>query len=321
MRLSKKPLFWKFLRLALTLLILTLIAGFITSNWKDFSKVFEIGWLNFLALVFALILIFISSSARFTCIYRAIGAPIGYIESFGLFMASGVLNFILPAQSGTAARAVYLKDRYQIPYSQAPSIILGGLVITFFVGGFLLLLISLFYMLIGQPPPSFLWIIGALFTLSVTLLWVRIPKRLTKKLGRIGNMLDLFFEGIRLFRSHRKAFVEAIFWQGAEFLSSGAAFLVAFNSLGEGKFDLLAGVSFAVFSSLLNTVFITPGNIGVLEAAVGFISQIYDFSFISGVTATALVHGGGYLVYFILAPISWYFLFFRKRKIHPGTSS
>jgi uncharacterized membrane protein YbhN (UPF0104 family) len=306
----KKPL-----QLTVTVLVIFLLGRFLSSNWTDFEVIFTIGWGRFSLLILILLFHFFMTASRFRCIYRAIGARMGYLESFALYMSTGLLNFILPAQSGSAARAVYLKERYGMPYSQAPSVLLGGLVITFFVGGILMLLTNLVYWLGGTPPPPILWLLGLSFTASLVFLWVRFPQSVTKRLGRAGKMLELFFEGIRRLRSHPRDFIEASFWQLGEFFFTGLGFWLAFNSLNVLRFDLLAGISFAVFASLLNTVFITPGNIGILEIAIGYISQIYDFTFIQGVSATALVHGGGYLIYYLIAPIAWYFLFYRKDKI------
>lgn len=305
------------LQLVVSALVVYLLGSFITSNWEEFSTIFQIGWRNFAFLIACIFGAVFSASARFANIYRAIGAKIGYLESFGLYMASGVINFILPAQSGSAVRAVYLKQRHGMPYSQAPSVILGGMVFTFFIGGAIMLIASMYFLIIGQPPPRLIWSAAAVFTFSILFLWVRIPRRLTARLGRMGNMLNLFFDGLELLRSKPREFVLCSLWQVAEFTCSGLAFWVAFNSLGAIAFTVMAGLNFAVFGSLLNTVFITPGNIGVLEAAIGYIAQIYNFTFIEGASATALVHGAGYLVYYLIAPIGWYFLYHRNRTSIP----
>jgi uncharacterized membrane protein YbhN (UPF0104 family) len=313
MKKGRMELAKRLLQIGFSLLVLYLLGRFIAANWKEFETVFEIGWNNFFGLILCLLGLVICSSTRFAHIYRALGARIGYIESFGLYMASGIFNLLLPAQSGSAVRAVYLKERYQIPYSQAPAAILGGLVITFSVGGLIMLLTNLAYIAGGQPPPNILWLVSLIFTASLFFLWMRVPKWLTARLGRVGKMLDLFFAGIQLLRAARKEFFLASLWQLGEFLSAGLAFWVAFNSLDVSNFTFFAGIHFAVIAALLNTVFITPGNIGILEVAIGYVSQIYRFTFIQGLSATALVHGGGYLIYYIIAPISWYFIFHRRK--------
>lgn len=300
-------------QLIVSALVVYLLGSFIISNWEEFSTIFQIGWRNFALLIACIFGGVFSASARFANIYRAIGAKIGYLESFGLYMASGVINFILPAQSGSAVRAVYLKQRHGMPYSQAPSVILGGMVFTFFIGGVIMLVASTYFLIIGESPPVLIWWAAAVFTFSIVFLWVRIPTRFTTRFGRIGNMLNLFFDGLELLRSRPREFFLCSLWQVAEFISSGLAFWVAFKSLGAIAFTVIAGLNFAVFGSLLNTVFITPGNIGVLEAAIGYIAQIYNFTFIEGASATALVHGAGYLVYYLVAPIGWYFLYYRNR--------
>ncbi|MCW5875075.1 MAG: flippase-like domain-containing protein [Anaerolineales bacterium] len=305
----------RILKIGFVLLIFVLLGRFVILNWDEFKVVFTIGPKSFFLLSICLMASYFCASARFAIIHRVIGAPIGYLENFGLYMAAGIVNLVLPAQSGSVARAVYLKKRYDIPYSQAPSILLGALVITFFVGGLLMLINNALLWLTGQSPPEFLWVLSVLFSCSIFALWLRVPNHITASLGRIGNMLDLFFAGVERLRAHKPEFLIAGIWQVAEFVFSGLAFWLAFSSLGVIAFKPMAGINYAVFAALLNTVFITPGNIGVLETAIGYISQVYNFTFIQGVSATALVHGAGYLVHCVLAPISWYFLYHRKRKL------
>lgn len=296
-------------QLILTGIVFYLLGRFIVINWADFKVILAIKWNQVLFLLVAEVGFTFFGSARFTLIYRRLGADINYLESYGLYLASGVVNMLLPAQSGAAVKAVYLKNRYKIPYSQTPAMLLGGLAITFATGGFTMLALNIYYTALGSPPPSLLWWAATAFSLMLISLWVPAPRMLTSGLGRIGNMMDLFFDGIRLLRSSIVTMLMMVGFQLFEFFFAGLAWVIAFHALGVTNFNVLAGLTFAVFGALFNTVFLTPGNVGLLEAAAGYASGLYGLSAVQGIGATVLIHVIGYIFYFVSGPIIFYMFF------------
>lgn len=82
------------------------------------------------------------SAARFASLYKALGAEVGNLESLGLSKLANALNVMLTAQAGGIARAVYLKSRYNLPYSQTPVVFLGSVVVSMSMGAFIIIFLT-----------------------------------------------------------------------------------------------------------------------------------------------------------------------------------
>ena len=58
---------------------------------------------------------------------------------------------------------------------------------------------------------------------------------------------------------------------------------------------------------------IIPGNFGIQEVICGYFLSLSGLSFVQGVAVSSLVRAVGLVITLALAPLSWYFLFFRER--------
>ncbi len=299
----------KLIRGAATVGILLYGAYYVYSNREAF-RVLQAVNPKFIAIMVVFILINIYASASENAVlFQALGAPIGSIESFGLTNVSAFFNLVLP-QGGTIAKAVYLKQRYSIPYSKTPALFLGLLVIYLLIGSGIILIISLITLFMGQAVPFILWIAVGCASLSGIFLMIDFPKGSLSGLGRIGVWISNYSDGWKSLRTNKPCLINACIWQLTIFLSSGVWVTMAYYSLGL-KISLLLGMGLSILNSFTNILVIIPGNFGIQEAVFGYFTYSTGVLFAQGVVVSALVRIVLLLITLLLAPFSWYRLFYR----------
>lgn len=302
------------LRLAVNAGLLVLFGIYVYKQRAELSILFKTRPSDVLLLGVMYLLNNLATAAQFASLYRALDADMGVWESFGLSQVSTVLNLIVPGRIGGIARVVYMKSVYATPYSQALALLMANLVVAMVSGAFIMALTNAVVAFMGQPVPLILWAAVVAAASSVVLFWVTIPVRLTSRLGRIGRMLDLFSDGWKSLRSNRRSLIEAAIFQMLSFVTLGGVITVSYRGLGL-ELNPLLGVSIAVFTVFSNLVIITPGNLGIQEVIIGYLSQLSGLLFVQGVAASALMRTVQFVTAFSLAPAAWYLLFYR-RSIH-----
>jgi uncharacterized membrane protein YbhN (UPF0104 family) len=271
-------------------------------NWKILG----------LMVIFILFNIFASASEN-ALLYRALGAPIGNIESFGLTNVSAFFNLLFP-QGGTITKAIYLKRRYKIPYSKTPAMYLGLLVIYLIIGAGVILVTNIVTITMGGKVPLVLWIAVCCASASGILFMIDIPKRSLHRLGKIGTFLSNYSDGWKSLRTNKSCLIKASIWQLIIFICSGIWVSTAYYSLGI-PINPLLGISLSVLISFTNILVIVPGNLGIQEAVYGYFTYLTGMSFAEGVVVSALVRVVLLSITICLTPLSWYFLFY-KHKIN-----
>lgn len=289
---------------------MALSSYFVYKQRDDLAILLSVRWWDIVKLLGIMLLYEFVSAARFASLYKALGAEVGNLESLGLSKLANALNVMLPAQAGGIARAVYLKSRYNLPYSQTPVVFLGSIVVSMSMGASIIILFNIFNVLMGHPVPPVLWL-GGVASISVLLLWLTIPKWMILRLGRMGKILDLFSRGLKSLRSNKKCLKETAFYQLLLFCIGGGAIALAYRGL-HLQIGFLMGIVILVLNSFLSLVNITPGNFGIREAVFGYLSELSGLSFAQGVAASMLIRAVGLIITYSIAPIAWYLLFFRQ---------
>lgn len=165
--------------------------------------------------------------------------------------------------------------------------------------------------LTGDQGALFLFLGGGLTCLSGLPFLVNVPEWLIPKMGRLGSMAQLFYDGWKAIRSNRRRLFEACLYQILTTATRALGITVAYKSLGL-DISPWAGISVFFLSSLLSMVNITPGNVGIAEGAAGTLSHMSGLTFVQGAAAFALWRVANLVVQFLVAPVAWYLLFFRN---------
>lgn len=297
-------------RMVINVVLFLFFSWYIYHHGHELAILLTISWQHIMALIVVMVGYIFVNAARFSVLYRALNANVGVLESFGLLIVGTMLNLFMP-QSGNIAKAVYLKQQYNLPYSQMLSLIVANAVFMLTIGAAIMLIFNVTVTVLGHTVPWVMWLSAVGAGTSIVLFWVAVPEWLTRRLGRIGNILHLFSIGWQQIAHNRRCLIDSIVYQLLLFLMAGIGIAIAYYSLG-AILNPLLGVSVAVFLTFSNLIVITPGNVGINEIVVGYISSISGLTFAVGVAASVLWRVIGLLVRLLLAPMCWYFLFYRN---------
>lgn len=279
-------------------------------NLDSFYILFKVDYRAFFVMLASTLFFLYASAVQNAILIRAFGVPISNWESFGLTNVSSFFSLFLP-QGAILTKAVYLKQRYGVPYSKSPAVFLGLLVVFLVIGAGILFITNLSVLLMGNRVPIVFWAITFCATASGLLFWIEFPKGSILRFRKIGKLISNFSEGWKSLIMNRSCLIKTSAWQMAIFLSSGVLVTTAYYSLGI-KINPMLGISISLFASFANLVVVIPGNIGVQEIVYGYFTVLSGVLFSQGIAVSVLIRGVGLLLTLVLAPISWYLLFYRK---------
>lgn len=295
----------------LTIATFMFTSYYIYSNKSDFKIILNIDKVSFISLSSFFFLTSFFNAAQNAVLIRSLGVQVSNLESFGVSNISAIVNLIVP-QGLTITKAIYFKQRHKVSYSTFSALFLGLLVIFLLIGALIMTLMNLVAAIQGVKVPAILWISSFFGIASSMLFFFDFPKGSLWKIGKVGILLESFSDGWKELRSNKRCLIEASLWQVAIFISSGITVIIAYHSIGIDINPML-GISLSIFISYSNLIAIIPGNIGVQESIYGYLSYISGLMFVQGVVISALIRTIGLVITIFIAPLSWYFLFFRYK--------
>lgn len=201
-------------------------------------------------------------------LYRQLGIPLSFINSFGLATINTLANY-LPFSGGLIAKGVYLKERYNLAYTKYISAT-GALYLLFISTNGLIGLISLVIILIttGDKPPLVIFMGYGLMFLCVGFLWFPFINKLVP--DRWINTVKRINDGWHILRENKLLVIQLAIVQ----ILSVQIMAIRF-SLGYALFNqdvpMLSAMLFSSATILTRLVSFVPGGIGVREAIVAFI--------------------------------------------------
>jgi uncharacterized membrane protein YbhN (UPF0104 family) len=277
----------------------------------DFEVLFELNTIDVVLFSICIVASSFFNAAQNAVLIRSLGIPFSNLESFGLSNISALTNLVLP-QGVTVTKAVYLKHRHGVSYSKFSALFLGLFIIFLLIGALLMAITNMLAMMQGIKVPEILWG-GSLLAGATTLLFFfDVPREYFTKFGKIGVLVENFSEGWNRIRTNKACLIKACVWQVAIFVSSGIAVTFAYHSVGI-EINPVLGISLAVFIAFSNLIAIVPGNFGIQETVYGYLTYLSGLMFVQGLVISMMMRAVGLLMIFMIAPISWYFLFFRYR--------
>lgn len=301
----------KYLHYAILSAVFVLGAYYVTTHQDELVRIRDIRPVVLLPLVGLHFVWLLLNGLIFKVLVKALGPDLNLLEYFGLTVTSNFANYLAPGRLGVVTKAVYLKEKLELPYSRYASCLLAQTL--------LLMLTSGFCGLIGtwivsarvaqQAGHLYLFFAGVVLATGVPLAYApRIPDFDNRFLRAVRSFAD----GWSIIRSDYATVLKIIGLNMIKFLT--AALVV---QLLYGAFNL--SISFwpafviSVLGHLSNYITLTPANLGIWEAVFAIASDLLGFGFANGILAAGLNRIIQVVVVFGLAPVFSYLL--TKRMI------
>jgi len=271
-------------------ILITIIAVYVVLNWEDFERIKQIEKKYFLNQSI-LSLLMICVNGYITKIFLAsFGLKLKPKEWFGI--------------GGMAIKGIYLKRRLEFPYSKFASTVAASYILAFLSAGVLGIASLLF---IRRLHGIMQWELFTFF-LTVTAIMMVIlafSPTIDEPQNRFTRILKSALDGWSTIKKN-KALIAKI-----TILAILNYIIISFR-LGYGYKMLSINVAIlpvflmALLMGFTILIAITPGNLGIQETAIGFISKLMGTGFNEGLMVAGILRIVGMTIVFVLGPIFMY---------------
>jgi uncharacterized membrane protein YbhN (UPF0104 family) len=246
-------------------------------------------------------LIFVGFNGLFLKLYSAkLNVHLNWYEWIGLPYITTMGNYLTPLSGGMLARAAYLKNRHAFSYTNFTTLLAANYLITFWVVSLTALFIIPFLWQQANAPWLLLLFFIVCWGLLTAILLMPIPRLVSTK--RPVRMLNQALLGWKAVRDDRRLIWQLLLLTIASLLLNAAAFWLSYWVLQvtvSVPIAIMISIS-AVFSVLVT---LTPGNFGIREAFVCFMSAVVGVGAGTGLLVALLIRGGTLVSVFTLGPL------------------
>jgi len=280
----------------ITASVIVIFLSYFIFNTEDFKPLLDID--GYLLIIIALANIAgVFTNGLFTkFILEPFKKYISISEAFYVSVISSIGNFFAPAGTGFGIRAIYLKKKHGLPYSEFMSTLSGNYILVFLTSS-LIGLISL-YLLKDQYNGQYLvlaLVFGLVFIVSLALSLIRIklpnvePAQAKKVNPMINNLYRVLY-GWSKIAADRQLVFKLAGLVIANLVVATLMYWAVITSLGLTA-KLPALLLFTVLGSFTIFINVTPANLGIKEAVFIFSSTVLGFS-VSQILLIAIVDRG-----------------------------
>lgn len=303
----------------LQLIVIGYLGWYLYQNRDLFVLIKNIQWQHILLVVLLDTASFLTSSFINYSMLTRLDPRVTFIDSLMLQYVNSLLNKILPTIGGGAAfRAIYLKKKYQFPYTQFASTVTGLYVISFsttsLIGIFCLLWIYLQLRVFNWV--IFLAFVGILLpTLVVMLFTIKVPdsnRRLLRILKSTVDSWNIIKKDTRLVFGYMAMTVLLL-------LLSTAYTYLGYDALGAQPsfIPMLYLSSLGIILAFLN---FTPDGIGVKEGIYVFSENLVQIPQGILILGSLYLRGVSILTNLVIGGIC-YWILMRQLKIFENNAT
>ncbi len=266
---------------ALFLGFIIYLGFYIYGHSNDFKSLLDvpIQYLFFIAIAHIVIIFFNGLFIKFTI--QPFGKDIGYEESFFVSVLTAAGNYFFPVGAGTGIKAVYLKKKFKLAYTDFMSTLSGNYILVFLINS-LLGLIALFVLRNSASEAvvsTIGLVLGGIFVSMLILAFYGFPKTIIswlskrKAVKRVADLIAQVLRGWNIITEHKTLMFKLISVTVGNFLITMIIVKLATAALGFsiGFWPLVLYTALGALSLLLN---VTPGSIGIREAIFIFSSAV-----------------------------------------------
>jgi hypothetical protein len=226
-----------------------------------------------------------------------LGVKLGGVEAFALASAHSMANYLPVPQAGAVVRGLYLKRLHNLPYATYAASVLVTYVTGLAIWGGLGLVCLAAFAARGARAPWQLWTIFALLVASLVMftpLSARIPT--PRRLAEFNSGMRRLGRGDVLLR--------IVVLQGLlAALTATGLWLACLALPGGHRVTWVVGLILALLMLASGVAKMTPGNIGIEQAAAAGGAHLLGIEPTLGLLASAIFRATAAAVVFTLGPV------------------
>lgn len=259
----------------LTFIVIVALGVYLYQHQDSLDKIKEFRILD-VVIIFSLLVTNLFVIGLFNMVmYKRIEPGVTFSDSILLQYVNNFLNNIL-FRGGGIYRAVYLKTRYQFPYTKFLSAMAGLYVITFLTNSFIGLLsvvrISNMY---GENEIILMLIFLAVFLGSLFIMFFA-PK-ISDSQNRFIRLINSVITGWQVIKENPRDVLYLVLFSCTNITLNTVQYFYIFKILGVGT-SWVEMVYLATLAVIMQVINITPSGIGIQEAVFAFSSSVIPVS-------------------------------------------
>lgn len=268
----------KYISPILTIVVLILFGAYLYNNPQIISQLALVNWIYIVIIMFIYLFVFFLEGIFVLISLKIFNKEILIKESFFLSIVSRIGNYLLPMRAGAIFRATYLKKKYNFEYTKFLSTLYGYYIIFFLLNSFIgVSVLIIRYLDIKVLSISLLLffssiILAMLFLIFVRVSWSKYIKSDRGLISKILSMIDKFVKGWTLIVRDKRHFLMLLLIALGNILLNILIVYIEFISVGK-TIDFVGVVIYTCISGLSLLISITPGSLGIREAAFLITSQ------------------------------------------------
>lgn len=273
----------KYISPILTVLVLMLFGVYLFRNPEIISQVTSVKWIYILLIMVIYLFIFFLEGIFILVTLKIFNKEIPINESYFLSIVSRIGNYLLPMRAGAIFRATYLKKKYDFEYTKFLSTLYGYYIIFFLINSLIGVFVILYrYIDTKVLSISLLSFFSAIILVMLFLIFVRVSwgKYIKAKKGffsKVALMIDKFITGWNLIVKDKTHFLMLLLLALGNILLNILVVYIEFFSIGK-VIDIIGVVLYTCVSGLSLLISVTPGSLGIREAAFLVTSQSIGIS-------------------------------------------
>lgn len=262
-------------------------AHYIVSHWEEFSFLRAVSVPHLIVAAGLVIFSYLLTGYQLGLFFGKFGLRVGSMELVALTAAMLLGNLILPMRGGTAGLAVYLRTVHRLNF-ESFALIYGGTAVLVGLINSIAAASALGYLAVTHRAyyPTLTLLTGGTLFGSLYLIVAPLPGS-SRKHGILGILARVSqgWQSITLDHELMKALTAStiLIW-----MTLFAAFYFIYESMGS-PISLSAIVMTASIGNIANLVPITPGSLGVFDAATIQIPALFGIGVAQSLAATILL--------------------------------
>ena len=238
-------------------------------------------------------------------------------ENFFLALVTRLGNYITPTRGGAVARAVYLKKRYELPYTAFVSQLGATYVITLFISSSLGALSSVY---IGHAQGVTIWPLLLFFSaVSLTqLALISFSQKLKEVDNRLVNKIIRVVNNWHVIRKNKRLVWSISIIATVQCATTAAILFCLYRSFGVGLTYIHALFLMAI-TSITMVLSFTPAGLGIYEMILVFMGEAIGIGAAETFTVALLMRGLNIAMLAVLGPVGVYYLTRQLAAMSPQT--
>ncbi|VAW30192.1 hypothetical protein MNBD_BACTEROID07-1024 [hydrothermal vent metagenome] len=225
-------------------------------------------------------------------------------EWFGLAVVTTMCNYITPFSGGLLFRATYLKHQHSFSFTKFASLLSANYLINFWTIGVMGACSILLVDPTGTNKMVLLFFLMVAFVISIVAL---LPVRKIPGNSKLNRIVNSSLEGWLLIKRDKGLLTKLVSYTLANIMLNALAFWVACSALGF-TISLFASVIISLVAAFSIVIKITPANLGIHEAIIGFAAPLVGIGAGEGLMTALVIRGTGIIVIFLLGILFSYLL-------------